>query len=211
MSLGGILDGQRTPTERLGDSLIGARAGSQDAWREVFAFVEQRLIEIVRTRLAGDFRFLKRWIDENDAISAARVALWPYLAENTPRSTAELYKMAAFLVQRVLVDFVRKQRGSNGFGRRYRSWSDDPDAAGGPVFDRVAGQSEDPTRSVEIEELVEAVGRLPMNHRMAVSLRYFNQMTLEQVAETMEVSVGKASALIIEGEGMLGRIYKGDE
>ena len=46
----------------------------------------------------------------------------------------------------------------------------------------------------EIERLMDAINRLPLKQRMTLTLRHYRAMTLGEIAEAMDVSVGTVKA-----------------
>jgi RNA polymerase sigma-70 factor (ECF subfamily) len=54
-------------------------------------------------------------------------------------------------------------------------------------------------------ELAEAIRRLPPRRRLIVFLRYFGDLSYEQIAELMEISVGTVGAALTQAHEELRR------
>jgi RNA polymerase sigma-70 factor, ECF subfamily len=66
------------------------------------------------------------------------------------------------------------------------------------IINRVFPSSEDPSRDVEFKEtqsrLQEAISRLPERQRAVFVMRYFDEMSYEEISEVMKTSVGGLKA-----------------
>jgi RNA polymerase sigma factor (sigma-70 family) len=64
---------------------------------------------------------------------------------------------------------------------------------------------------VDAASTFELLGHLPPRQRTAVVLRYYEDLSYEQIAEAMDVSVGTAKAQVSVGLQRLRELMKRDE
>jgi RNA polymerase sigma-70 factor (ECF subfamily) len=92
-------------------------------------------------------------------------------------------------------------------GRKDRGWLFFPldllgrgesDADGEPVDEAAMDQ-------VEIEELRDLIGRLPLQHREAIVLRYYAGLTEPEMAQALGVPVGTVKSRLHSARLLLGR------
>lgn len=63
-----------------------------------------------------------------------------------------------------------------------------------PSRERLRPGESDPVRSDEMDRVVQAVQRLPLQQRLALTLRYFRALTIAEIAEAQECSEGAVKA-----------------
>ncbi len=67
------------------------------------------------------------------------------------------------------------------------------------------------TASIQVQEgeiLRRAVARLPEKYRACIILFYFNEMSYEEIAEVMKISLSNTKILLFRGKKMLSARYK---
>jgi RNA polymerase sigma factor (sigma-70 family) len=193
-------------THILHDLLQKGRADDPRAWDEVLAWVELRLKQHVARKMRSQFADMERWIEATDAMQVARMRLIQYLKqpEHTPVSTRHLWGILGTIVHRTLVDFVRRDKEGNGFARKHESYTDGRGNQANTRFNEVPDAGSEATYL----EVLDAIEHLPFEVREAIRMRFLLQMTVEQVAEALGVSTGKASGLISEGRAEIRRLFQ---
>ena len=91
------------------------------------------------------------------------------------------------------IDYYRKQKRVSIRGQGFFS----------KLFDKKRTVEETVVVEEEIRELLDAVNALPEKHKMAVLLCDFNQLTYQETADVMEVSVTYVKVLLFRGRQAL--------
>ena len=94
---------------------------------------------------------------------------------------------------RSYIDYYRKQKRVSIKGEGFFS----------KLFDKKRTVEETVVVEEEIRELLDAVNALPEKHKMAVLLCDFNQLTYQETADVMEVSVTYVKVLLFRGRQAL--------
>ena len=94
---------------------------------------------------------------------------------------------------RSYIDYYRKQKRVSIRGQGFFS----------KLFDKKRTVEETVVVEEEIRELLDAVNALPEKHKMAVLLCDFNQLTYQETADVMEVSVTYVKVLLFRGRQAL--------
>jgi RNA polymerase sigma-70 factor (ECF subfamily) len=74
------------------------------------------------------------------------------------------------------------------------------------LFDQAARQAHDPARRIEIQNLMQALGRLPIDYREALLLRYRQGFSMKEIAEMLQISVSGAKMRIHRGLAKLQQL-----
>lgn len=107
---------------------------------------------------------------------------------------------------RIAVNVFKKDYGKNA--RRSELWRAHRESDPPPVADHRTPETE----AVESERAAAvraAIARLPEAYRIAVTLRYIDQMTYEEIAGTVGCSVGTVKSRLSRGKAMLTDLLKG--
>ena len=94
---------------------------------------------------------------------------------------------------RSYIDYYRKQKRVSIKGQGFFS----------KLFDKKRTVEETVVVEEEIRELLDTVNALPEKHKMAVLLCDFNQLTYQETADVMEVSVTYVKVLLFRGRQAL--------
>jgi len=76
-----------------------------------------------------------------------------------------------------------------------------------PVADQGAGPEAEALRQVEQNRLLGALAQLPVGYRSSVVLRYVNDLSYEEIAETLAQPIGTVKSNVHRGVAMLRRAY----
>src|SRR6202011_4965722 len=76
------------------------------------------------------------------------------------------------------------------------------------AFGRAGSQEDDYARAEMAESVRSAVGALPTKFRIAVLLRYFEDLSYEQMAEALHCSLGTVASRLSRGHKILAERLK---
>ena len=97
---------------------------------------------------------------------------------------------------------------------RWRFFSEMSDEQGGPYEDALAAQVSqalDTERAERAERLEQAVWRLPDHQRVPLALFHFEELSYQEVAAALGVSLGKVRTDIHRGREALRRLLAGED
>jgi RNA polymerase sigma factor (sigma-70 family) len=180
-----------TPEESqagLADLVAQARGGNHDAWAEIY------------TQFApGVFRFCRRAMpsreDAEDATSEVFLKVRSKLEQYDASRpfNAWLYRVAA----NHCWDMLRR--------RRVRQDLETGDIETIPLEHPDPGQLERLIAQKSREEVRKALGQLPNRTRMALTLRYYSDMSYDEIAETLGVRRAFVGVLLLRARHQLRR------
>lgn len=167
-----------SPLPDIAEILNHIRAGDETARHELFRVVYSDLRDIAhrQRRLPA----LDETLGTTALVHEAYLRLVRSRSLETIESRTHFFATAVRVMRQVLVDHARERKAIKRGGDRQRL----------PV-DLVLDQIEASQRAdfVDLDEALEELGRLDARQMLIVSLRFFAGMTLEQVAEQLEMSV----------------------
>jgi RNA polymerase sigma-70 factor, ECF subfamily len=157
--------------------LVAWGNGDQQALAELAPKVQQELHRIAARYMAGERagHILQTTALVNEAY--IRLVKWKDVQWN---DRAHFFGIAAQMMRKVLVDLAReRQRAKRGGGAVRVSLSE--------AVNATAPKS---ANIIELDELLDELGKLDSRQSRVVELRYFGGLSLEETAEAFGVSVG---------------------
>jgi RNA polymerase sigma-70 factor (ECF subfamily) len=146
----------------------------------------QRLERLAHHMLCG-YPALRRWVETDDVLQNALVRLLRALEQVRPTSARHYLALAATQIRRELVDLARHYFGPTGLAANHQSRNDS--ASHGEVDVQVADLSHEPSTLAQWCELHEQIGALPDKEREVVSLVFYQGLSQEETAATLDISV----------------------
>jgi RNA polymerase sigma-70 factor, ECF subfamily len=157
--------------------LIAWSDGDQAAMEQLAPLLQQELHRVASGRLAGERRghILQTTALVNEAY--IRLIDWKNVRW---QNRAQFFAMASHMMRHILVDYARAQhRDKRGAGVVHVSLSE---AAGVPL--------ESPGDWIALDEALQSLQLFAPRQVRVVELRFFGGLSLEEMAEALEVSVG---------------------
>lgn len=167
-----------------------ANAGSDEARAALVERSCGRLLQLAQRMLHRHFRGLRRWEDTDDVLQQAWLRLQRSLGKVKPGSVGEFYGLAATEIRWELIDLCRRHFGPQGIGANYES-----DCGGGPEgdCDRPRHDPQENTGGsatlMAWAEFHEHAGRLPEQEREVFDLLWYQQLSQDEAAAVVGVSV----------------------
>ncbi len=183
--------------------IVKARQGDLAAFSALVRLHEEKAVRIA-------YSFTRNWEDARDTAQDAFVKAY----ENLPKFRGEsrfstwIYRIIANLCK----DSFRKKKVRRDVNAALQRNEDDPDPA-----ERMVSKTMDPSQSAENRELEEtlqaSMNTLPHQQKSVFALRYLQGMSLEEIAETLELSTGAVKAHLWQAgqkmQKMLGNYLAG--
>jgi RNA polymerase sigma-70 factor (ECF subfamily) len=170
-------------TMRLQRCLDRLHAGNASARDDLISAAATRLNRLARKMFHAEGR-LRQWQDTGDIFQGAMVRLCRALAEVTPGTLREFFRLAALQVRRELIDLARHYYSTasphvvvTGSG------SSAPAATGDP-----ADSTLEPSHLATWSEFHEQIGALPDEEREVFDLVWYQGLTHAQAAAFLGVS-----------------------
>jgi RNA polymerase sigma-70 factor (ECF subfamily) len=167
---------------RLQECLDRLRAGDAAAREELLARACDRLGRLARKLLRADPR-VGRWEETDDVRQNAMLRLYQALAQVTPPTPRDFFRLAALHIRRELVDLARHHFGPAGAGRHHQSG-----APGAPAGADPSDRSLDPQRLTDWSEFHAAIEKLPEEEREVFDLLWYHDMPQAEAAALLGVS-----------------------
>jgi RNA polymerase sigma-70 factor (ECF subfamily) len=161
------------------------QAGDRSAQAELIAHACERLRQLSRAFLR-EYPTLRGLEQTDDVLGGAVIRLMKALKDAKPESSAHFYNLASQHIRWELDDLVRRYRGRSGQRPRQLTNSgggDNPDPLGS-----LAG-GEEPGLDIEWAELMGLVDALPEQEREVFRLLWFHQLSREEAAAVLDISV----------------------
>ena len=184
------------PVVKLSDPELSAeivescRRGDPDAFRALYGLYKDRIYSISLYFFRGDQAaasdvtqqiFLKLMVSIRQFRGDAQFSTW-------------LYR----LVANACMDAARSRKSEAVISDRTRL-----EAVGAP-----GSQEDDYARAQTVKSVREAVSELPPKFRMAVLLRYFEDLSYEQMAKALDCSMGTVASRLSRGHKILAERLK---
>ncbi|HWE50944.1 MAG TPA: sigma-70 family RNA polymerase sigma factor [Bryobacteraceae bacterium] len=183
---------QQESTSPADDAIVRLRRGDVEALAAILPQFQFPL-----------YRFLLRMVEEPALAEDLFQQTWVRVIEKSSSHTGVRFKSWLFSIARNLaIDQLR----------RTRSFSiDAPDEYGGAPVDRMAADGPDPLEEVlEFERgtiLSEALGKLPAILREVLTLRFEEEMSLEQIAEVVDIPLSTVKSRLARAlQGLRKRV-----
>jgi len=167
------------------DLIAQARNGDLNSFSALVEIYQERVVHIANA-FVGNFE------DARDIAQEAFVKAYEHLS--TFRGESRFYTWLYRIVVNLCKDFLRKRKRRQQFSFWFgRSEEDEVD----PVLN-VAGKGGDAAEALVNEELgvliQEGLEKLPFRQKSAFALRYLEGLSLEEIAHSMNTSVGAVKA-----------------
>ena len=171
--------------------LESCRAGDRDAFRALYEFYKDRVYSI------------SLYFFHGDPAAASDVTQQVFLKLMTSiqqfRGDAEFSTWLYRLVVNACMDAARSRKFDAVMSDRSRL----------ETFAAPGSQEEDYARTQMANSVRAAVSTLPPKFRIAVLLRYFEDLSYEQMAKTLECSMGTVASRLSRGHRILAERLKG--
>lgn len=164
---------------------------SDDFWRTI----ESHFRRLTHRMLFGDSS-LRRWEESDDIVQSSMLRLYACLRSVNVESELHLLRLVALQIRRELADVSRRYMRSNCLVANYESFEGDPPT--------VAVQPEAP-ELYQWAEFHRSVGELPENARSVFELKWYVGLTLDQVAEQMNVSPRQCQGHLRQAKMLIAR------
>jgi len=176
--------------ESASDHELMARLGLGD--KDAFVLLSGRHLKSI---IAVAQRILGNAAEADEVAQETFLRLWRYAASWDPEGTGSVRTWLSRVATNLCLDRIRRRRTSP---------LDEVDE----IEDPAAG----PFEALKLEDrkkLVQGVLlRLPERQRIAIVLSYFEEMSGQEVADAMEVSVGAVESLLVRGREGLRKAMK---
>ena len=165
-------------TTALQKLLDEAALQQDDVHEELLMRACERLRALARRKLRG-FPALRRWVETDDVQQTAMLRLHRALQQVRPATVGEFFGLAGLQIRRELHDLHRQHFGSHGVGANHHT-------DGGSPLLHIAEDAEMPVGWDQFHELVET---LPEDERAVVDCLFVNDLTQEETARVLGVSL----------------------
>ena len=177
---------------QIGAEIVAAcRSGDRDAFRVVYDLYKDRVYSIALYFFHGE------QAAASDVTQQIFLKLMTSMGQF--RGDAEFSTWLYRLVVNACLDAARRRKSDAAISDR-------------PCLDAFAGpgsQEEDYARAQMASSVRAAVSALPAKFRMAVLLRYFEDLSYEQMAKALHCSMGTVASRLSRGHRMLAERLKG--
>lgn len=166
-------------------------AGDDSAREELLKLANERLLNLTRKMKQG-FRRVGRWEETDDIFQQASFRLYESLNNVQLQDTTHFLRLAATQIRRQLIDLSRSYYGPEGRGKHHAT---NAGAGGGEhtspgvVPYDPAEVSQDPQRVQEWSEFHQMIEGLPDDQKAVVDLLWYHNLTQDEVAESLKVSL----------------------
>lgn len=171
------------------DIIQDCRSGDRDAFRALYDIYKDRVYSMAL------------YFSRGDAAAASDITQQVFLKLMTGigqfRGDAEFSTWLYRLVANACMDAARRQKAAP-------KYSQDMEMVAGE-----GSQEEDYARRQIASSVRAAVSALPPKFRVAVLLRYFDDLSYEQMAKALQCSMGTVASRLSRGHRMLGERLKG--
>lgn len=152
--------------------------GNDEVYEELLARACERLRVLARKRLRG-FPALRRWVETDDVLQQAMLRLHRALQQVRPSTVGSFFGLAGLQMRRELHDLHRHHFGPHGVAANHHT-----DSGSGLL--NAADDAEMPVGWDRFHDLVEA---LPDDERAVVDCLFLNELTQEETAQVLAVSL----------------------
>jgi RNA polymerase sigma-70 factor (ECF subfamily) len=185
----------RASTTSLQRLLDDAAYGKPEVYDELLRHACDRLRVLARKRLRG-FPDVRRWAETDDVLQNAMLRLHRCLTEVKPPTVAAFFGLAALQIRRELLDLSKSVFGPEGIGANHHT-----DGNGAIVAD----QGVMPTTWGRFNELTES---LPEEERQVVDLLFIHEMTQEEAAGVLGLSLRTVKRRWLSARTRLGEVMR---
>ncbi|MFO0870209.1 MAG: sigma-70 family RNA polymerase sigma factor [Pirellulales bacterium] len=170
---------------QLREWLESLRSGEQAAEEHLVTYAQERFRALAHRMLRGDFARVGRFAETSDVLQGGLIRLWKALRSQVPDDLLSFRRLVALQLRRELIDLSRKHFGPQGIGANHHSAGA---ASDHPLADGAASATNDPQQLAQLTELHEMVERLPAKLKDVFDLRFYHDMTIDDIAEELDVA-----------------------
>ena len=178
------------PSARIQQCIERLNAGDEFARGELLNLACERLTRLTRSMLR-DFPGVARWEQTDDIFQNASLRLFQMLNDVEIENPRHFFRLAALQIRRELIDLARRYQGPLGLGAKHQTQqrqADDDDGRTPQAYER-AEVTHDPRRVAEWQDFHTRVEQLPEDEREVFDLLWYHELSQEQAAELLDVSV----------------------
>ncbi len=171
------------PIEELQDDELvdRSRDGDEKAYRELVTRYQQRAFRIA-------YDILRRREDAEDAVQEAFVKA--YLSLSSFRGQSSFYTWLYRIVYNMSIDFKRKQGRGGGPASEFKEEILNENPTASSVLGKVEAPEAVALRKEQGKRIQQALAELSEEHRAVITLREFEGMSYDEIAECSGVSKG---------------------
>ncbi len=175
-------------TERIEQCIQRLRQGDEFARGELLNLACDRLTRLTRSILR-DFPGVARWEQTDDVFQNASLRLYQALVDVELSDPRHFFRLAALQIRRELIDLARHYQGPQGMGAKHQTQYVSADRDEAPVAYEPSEMTHDPTRMAEWQDFHARVEQLPDEEREVFDLLWYHELSQEQAASMLDVSV----------------------
>lgn len=157
---------------------------------------EELVVELFRTEGRSLVRLARLFVDDRDAAEDIVQEAFLRLARHAGK--IESIDRAPAYLRSIVLNLARDHNRRGMVSLRHR-------ATAGREVDVVEDAADQLTRSEENREVLDAVRQLPTRQRDCITLKYFEELTIEQIAATLGVSVNSVKTHLQRAMAALDR------
>lgn len=180
------------PPSRLQMAIAAARLQGE----AISADVEELVVELFRTEGRSLVRLARLFVDDRDAAEDVVQEAFLRLARHAGRIDA-IDRAPAYL-RSIVLNLARDHNRRGMVSLRHH-------ATRGREIDVEADAADQLVRSEEHGRVLAAVRRLPARQRDCIALRYFEEMSIDQIAATLGISVNSVKTHLQRAMASLDR------
>ena len=162
------------------------QAGDPAARGELLKVACERLTRLAR-KMLHSYPRVHRWEETDDVFQNAMLRLHRTLADVTPKTVRDFFRLAALNVRRELLDLAKHYYGPRGLGAHHASRGPERDSRDTPP-DPAATSGDEPSRLAAWTELHARVEQLPDEEREVFDLLWYQGLPQAEAAALLGVS-----------------------
>lgn len=174
--------------ERIDQCIQRLNDGDEFARGELLNLACDRLLRLTRSMLR-DFPGVARWEQTDDIFQNASIRLYHALVDVEVLDPRHFFRLAALQIRRELIDLARRYQGPQGMGAHHQTQRPQEDCEDGPAIFESPEVTHDPSRIAEWQDFHSRVDQLPEEEREVFDLLWYHELSQEQVAAMLDVSV----------------------
>ena len=174
--------------DRVAQCIAKLQAGDEFARGELLTLTCDRLLRLTRSILR-DFPGVARWEQTEDVMQRASLRLYQALADVELSDPRHFFRLAALQIRRELIDLARHYQGPQGLGAKHQTQRVNSDGEDNPIAYEPVEVTGDPRRMAEWQEFHSRVEQLPDEDREVFDLLWYHELSQEQAAQMLDVSV----------------------
>ncbi len=175
-------------TARIEQCIEHLRQGDEFARGELLNLACDRLTRLTRSILR-DFPGVARWEQTDDVFQNASLRLYQALGNVELSDPRHFFRLAALQIRRELIDLARHYQGPLGMGARHQTQFAGAENDEAPIAYEPAEVTNDPSRAAEWQEFHSRVEQLPEEEREVFDMLWYHELSQEQAASMLDVSV----------------------